>query len=682
MYVQQRNEKLIVNAAKSSAVVSSLFPGTLRDRVINQSDQNNLRATSRNNGANLKSFLAKGGDMIESSEPLADFFVETTILFADLVGFTAWSSVREPTQVFTLLESVYSAFDKIAMRRGVYKIETVGDCYVAVTGLPEPRKDHAVAMARFARDIIYKMSELTKSLETSLGPGTADLTIRVGIHSGPVTAGVLRGERARFQLFGDTMNTCSRMESSGVAGRVHVSKETAQLLIRAGKESWIYPREEKVYAKGKGELETFFLHLGASHSSDQQSSNGGSDKLSSHFDDDDMGNTNINEVCDNNHVARLIDWNVEKLVIALRDVIARRRRNTAPLKPSRVSAEEAKVSKIPIEGVKDVIELPTIDLEPFQRQDVVLPNECVDQMRDFVTCIASMYRANPFHNFDHASHVVMSVTKLFSRIIAPTDIVLDKEGLALLDDRTFGIASDPLTWFACIFAALVHDVDHAGVPNSQLVKENQKLASLYSNRSVAEQNSFDLSWNLFIDERFGTFRNVLCPTLQDLIRFRQLVLNSVMATDIMDKDIVTARSARWSKAFKERSVPLQNGKIDTDRKATIVIEHIIQASDVAHTMQHWHVYRKWNEKLFVEMQQAFLEGRAARHPCEFWYEGELGFFDFYVIPLARKLYECGVFGKSSEEYLRYAEANRSEWERRGNDIVNDMLRSAEPRGEE
>jgi class 3 adenylate cyclase len=79
---------------------------------------------------------------------------QTTIMFADLVGFTAWSSVREPTQVFTLLETIFCAFDKIAQRRRVFKVETVGDCYVAVTGLPEVRKDHAVAMARFSHECL------------------------------------------------------------------------------------------------------------------------------------------------------------------------------------------------------------------------------------------------------------------------------------------------------------------------------------------------------------------------------------------------------------------------------------------------------------------------------------------------------------------------------------------------
>ncbi len=110
-----------------------------------------------------------------------------------------------------------------------------------------------------------------------------------------------------------------------------------------------------------------------------------------------------------------------------------------------------------------------------------------------------------------------------------------------------------------------------------------------------------------------------------------------------------------------------------NRKATIVIEHMIQASDVCHTMQHWQIYIDWNEKFFNECYQAFLNGRAEKDPSLNWYEGELGFFDFYIIPLAKKLKDCGVFGVSSDEYLNYALKNRQEWEDRGLEVVASLV---------
>jgi class 3 adenylate cyclase len=108
---------------------------------------------------------------IEANKP---FFIAPHIH----AGFTSWSSVREPAQVFTLLETIYGAFDSIARRRGVYKVETIGDSYVAVAGLPVPREDHAVVMSRFARDCREKMTEVTRRLEKTLGPDTSDLKVR------------------------------------------------------------------------------------------------------------------------------------------------------------------------------------------------------------------------------------------------------------------------------------------------------------------------------------------------------------------------------------------------------------------------------------------------------------------------------------------------------------------------
>ena len=127
-------------------------------------------------------------------EPNADLFPDTTVEFADIAGFTAWSSERQPSEVFHLLETVWAALDAAAITLGVYKIETVGDCYryVGVTGLPNASKDHAVTMTRFAYECLQKMSELTQQLEVPLGPGTTDLAMRFGLHVGPVTAGVLK----------------------------------------------------------------------------------------------------------------------------------------------------------------------------------------------------------------------------------------------------------------------------------------------------------------------------------------------------------------------------------------------------------------------------------------------------------------------------------------------------------
>lgn len=293
----------------------------------------------------------------------------------------------------------------------------------------------------------------------------------------------------------------------------------------------------------------------------------------------------------------------------------------------------------------------------------------------------------------------MSVVKLLSRIVAPSDLEFEENPsggsrrtlnveqnriASTLHDHTYGITSDPLTQFACAFSALIHDADHTGVPNTQLLIENKTLSAQYQHRSVAEQNSLALSWDLLMDAgRFGLLRKALFATPEDLDRFRALVVNCVMATDIVDKDLKALRNKRWEKAFAQEranecgsddhSIYSECPSVERNRKATIVIEHLIQASDVAHTMQHWHVYRKWNERLFEETYIAFKNGRAERNPADSWAKGEIGFFDFYIIPLAKKLKECGVFGVSSDEYLNYAVSNRKEWELRGEEIVATMI---------
>jgi hypothetical protein len=388
---------------------------------------------------------------------------------------------------------------------------------------------------------------------------------------------------------------------------------------------------------------------------------------------------------------KLAHWNAEILVRFLKEIAARR--VSTGTKPDPVDVlntlekESLRMESTVLEEVTELVHLPDFDrstgTQDVDPSTIELPVAASDQLRDYVLTIANLYRDNSFHSFEHASHVTMAAVKLLSRIVAPDiDSSDDKD----LHDHTYGIASDPLTQFAVVLSALLHDLDHTGVPNSQLVKEQSTVAAVYKNRSVAEQNAVDIAWDLLMQPEYEDLRRVIYVTEAEFRRFRQLLINLVMATDIMDKDLGHARKARWIAAFAPPEGPGAEGGTHPpsrpssssharDLRASIVLEHAIQASDVSHTMQHWTIFRKWNTCLFEETYRAYRDGRSDQDPAEKWYEGELGFFDFYIIPLAKKLKDCGVFGVSSDEYLDYAQRNRREWESKGREIVQEMVDS-------
>lgn len=269
-------------------------------------------------------------------------------------------------------------------------------------------------------------------------------------------------------------------------------------------------------------------------------------------------------------------------------------------------------------------------------------------------------------------------SKLLKRIVSPE--MSDNELAKMKDNKrlashlhayTHGINSDPMTMFAILFSAIIHDVDHPGVSNKQFSEEHPLIGERYRHKSVAEQNSLDVAWDVLMDSRFRELREYVFETATELARFRQIVVNTVLATDIFDPELNELRKKRWNRAFAESSA-----SADTqDARATVVIEHIMQASDVCHTMQHWHVYQRHNKNLFEEILVAYRQGRCAANPAEFWYEGELKFFDNYIIPLAQKLKDCNVFGVSSDECLNYALRNRAEWADRGRAVVAEYIQA-------
>jgi adenylate cyclase len=182
---------------------------------------------------------------------IADQFEEATILFSDLAGFTALATGLPPNKLLEILSTVFSRFDRAVAERGLEKIKTIGDAYMVAGGLPEPVADHACRVADLALEMLDIMNSIRMSLHI-------DLKARVGIHTGPVVAGVLGTHKFIYDVWGDTVNTASRMETFGLAGQVHVSTETRLILGDA----YSFEPRGPLDIKGKGMMDTYFL-LGA-----------------------------------------------------------------------------------------------------------------------------------------------------------------------------------------------------------------------------------------------------------------------------------------------------------------------------------------------------------------------------------------------------------------------------------
>lgn len=186
--------------------------------------------------------------MKQGQRTIADGFDEVTVLFADLVGFTALTLATPADQVVHLLNEVFSAFDLLADQHGLEKVKTSGDSYMAVSGLPTPRSDHAEAVAAFALDLEDELVRFNQAYGTAL-------RMRVGINTGPVIAGVIGRNKFIYDLWGDTVNTASRMESHALPGMIQVSPSTYARL--QGK--FALRERGPVEIKGKGTMTTYFL---------------------------------------------------------------------------------------------------------------------------------------------------------------------------------------------------------------------------------------------------------------------------------------------------------------------------------------------------------------------------------------------------------------------------------------
>ncbi|GBF39330.1 adenylate/guanylate cyclase [Leptospira johnsonii] len=179
---------------------------------------------------------------------IAERYEESSVLFADIAGFTVMSSTMAPDQVVQMLDEVFREFDDLARRLGLEKIKTIGDAYMVAAGLPERRSDHCEAIFKLA----VEMQDLMREKFSIKYNG---LALRIGIHTGPVVAGVIGTVKFAYDLWGDTVNTASRMESHGVTGHIQVTEAVYEKL----KNRYTFELRGELDIKGKGKMKTYLF---------------------------------------------------------------------------------------------------------------------------------------------------------------------------------------------------------------------------------------------------------------------------------------------------------------------------------------------------------------------------------------------------------------------------------------
>ena len=184
----------------------------------------------------------------QGEKNIADSFSDVTVLFADIVDFTKLSASLSPDELVETLNQIFSIFDELAEKYGLEKIKTIGDAYMVVGGLPTPRADHVEAIAEMALDMQNKIRSFSLNHKEPL-------QMRIGIHTGPVEAGVIGTKKFAYDLWGDTVNTANRMESHGIAGKIQVTMKTYERL----KHQYLLEKRHIISVKGKGEMNTYFL---------------------------------------------------------------------------------------------------------------------------------------------------------------------------------------------------------------------------------------------------------------------------------------------------------------------------------------------------------------------------------------------------------------------------------------
>jgi len=649
-------------------------------------------------------------EKLNQGRTVVEKFDVVTCFFSDIVGFSSMAGEMRPVDVMKMLNALYTEFDRICEKHGCYKVETIGDAYMAIGGAPDhcSGPEGAEKIALFALDAI----ECVKTKFSSNSDDRTQILIRAGMASGPVAAGVVGNAMPRYCIFGDTVNSASRMESTGQKMRIQISDLTHQLLQFAPRYKFKCEARESVEGwrgvglKNKGWKETywikdafkrekkesfhnlenevpFFLDASNIPNSDETamddletasnilkieersniSENESiltiSDTTSGiHLSSSVEANANASQSCLATALTEQ-DWAMlglgeNPLVVATDNSNIMIRRITALL-AQRLSNLVTSRQCSPDTGEKKTDDLLT-------RTGVLSPAVLV-QLRLFVMEIESLYNDVPFHSFAHASHVTISANKL-------VDVILKKE--FFIENEAI-LSSNHLACFSIVFAALCHDAGHLGVTNSMLIKRKDPLSIQYSSDdTIAERHSIKISlFNLLEDGDYADLRQEIFPTDVDKSMFLDYFRVAILATDIASSHRRDQCRERWEFSFGKHTC--STDKHDND--LSVVIEHVMQAADIAHTMQDWATLLKWNFRLLRELYTCYQKDLMP-DPIPNWAAGQVSFFDGIVAPLVKRLDKTRALGPQfGNSLVIWVDHVRTKWNQVGDDVTNIMAKA-------
>lgn len=647
---------------------------------------------------------------IQRGQTVVERYNLVTIFFSDIVGFTSMAGAMRPIQVMKMLNELYTELDIICARHKVYKVETIGDAYMVVGGAPDrvPAPLAAERVARFAVDAL----DFVRDFRTKDGDR---VFIRAGLASGPAVAGVVGTAMPRYCFFGDTVNFASRMESTSKKMKVQCAEITYRLLMDAPGADFVTTKRMEgdvagVQIKGKGHHITYWIEkytqrragkvakaIDSGSSVERlpkvseaeevlevvaeegnvpppsKASDAGSEGyeeflrfMNSGDDQDRKPDLNM-YTADEIHAAMAAqDWgalgHAESALVAASDD-----RNAAVARASALL--EHHLLRVLRERAGD--------------SEVALPLPVQDQCRDFVEAVAATYNGAKFHSLSHAMHVTTSMNRL------------------LEDVKT----EEPLNSFSLVFAALLHDAGHTGMSNKILKDTHHPLAEKYEDEvPIAEKHSIDIALELLFRPQYEAFRLAILPNETSKIEFAKTLFQGILVTDIATPERNKLCKRRYEDSQDEKDeydgnlcplvrhigdvfdgVGLEESVKEEYPEEFVIThrglqkcvrnEHLMLLSDVSHLVQGWENFVKWNFRLYKELNECSRKG-LCDDPREGWFQGQIGFLEHYILPLATRsqVYFNEGFANA---LVANGRSNLDLWKKHGAEATVIMVNAAE-----